>query len=247
LKTSFLNDAIERVRSFELIFFPSFCRLCSVLIESPAERIVCKSCWESLKPARTPFCLSCGRFFEGETEPHFCGSCLQEKPPFSRHRSCGRYMGRLKEIVLLCKFHNLPILAEGLAKFALHALADEDALWWGLDAVVPVPLHPKRERERGYNHAQIIAKKLAEHEGIQLLDKQLVKVKNVPPQMSLSMKDRLRSVKGAFAVHNREEVKNKTVLLLDDVYTTGATVRECSKILVEAEAKEVRALTLAQA
>jgi competence protein ComFC len=156
-------------------------------------------------------------------------------------------MGKLKEVVLLCKFHNLPILAEGLAKFASRVLENEDALWWGLDAVVPVPLHPKRERERGYNHAQIIAKKLAEHKGIRLLDKQLLKVKNVPPQMSLAMEDRLRSVKGAFAVYNREETKDKTVLLLDDVYTTGATVRECSKILLGAGAKEVRALTLAQA
>jgi competence protein ComFC len=156
-------------------------------------------------------------------------------------------MGKLKEIILLCKFHNLPILAEELAKFAHKALEHEDSLWWELQAIVPVPLHPTRERERGYNHAQMIAKKLAEYKGIQLLDKQLVKVKNVPPQMSLAMEDRLRSVKGAFAVKKQEEIKDKVVLLLDDVYTTGSTVCECSKRLLEAGAKEVRALTIAQA
>lgn len=247
MKFSFLNDTLSRVRSFELIFFPSFCRLCSALLESPNERQICNSCWESVMPVKTSFCISCGRFFEGEFDPHFCESCLHKKPPYSCHRSCGRYMGKLKEIILLCKFHNLPILAEGLARFALNALAHEDALWWELEAIVPVPLHPKRERERGYNHAQMIAKKLAEYRDVQLLDKQLVKVKNVPPQMSLAMEDRLRSVKGAFAVNKQEDVKDKVVLLIDDVFTTGATVGECSRLLLQAGAREVRALTIAQA
>jgi competence protein ComFC len=156
-------------------------------------------------------------------------------------------LGKLKEIILLCKFHNLPILAEGLANFALDALAHEDALWLGLDAIVPVPIHPKRERERGYNHAQIIARHLAGSKGVQLLDKNLVKVRNVPPQMSLAMEDRLRSVKGAFAVNGGEAVQHKVVLLVDDVFTTGSTVKECSKMLLEAGAQEVRALTIAQA
>lgn len=156
-------------------------------------------------------------------------------------------MGKLKEIILLCKFHNLPVLAEGLARFALDAVAHEDALWWGLDSIVPVPLHPKRERERGYNHARIIAKYLAAFKNVQLLDKHLVKVKNVPPQMSLAMEDRLKSVRGAFAVNRREEVKDKVLLLLDDVFTTGSTVGECSRSLIEAGAQEVRAITIAQA
>jgi ComF family protein len=156
-------------------------------------------------------------------------------------------MGKLKEIILLCKFHNLPVLAEGLARFALDALAHEDAIWWGLDSIVPVPLHQKRERERGYNHAQIISKYLAGFKDVQLLDKHLVKAKNVPPQMSLAMEDRLRSVKGAFAVNRQEEVKGKVILLLDDVFTTGSTVGECSKLLLKAGAQEVRAITIAQA
>jgi ComF family protein len=156
-------------------------------------------------------------------------------------------MGKLKEILLLCKFHNSPILAEGLAKFALDALAHEETLWRELDAIVPVPLHPNRERERGYNHAQIIAQHLTRSEEVQLMDKHLVKIKNVPPQMSLVMQDRLRSVKGAFAVERREEVRDKVLLLVDDVFTTGSTVKECSRVLLKAGAREVRALTIAQA
>ncbi|MGD9347116.1 MAG: ComF family protein [Candidatus Aminicenantes bacterium] len=247
MKLFFLNEYLAKLRSLEIIFFPSFCRLCSALLESPTDRQVCNACWKSVKPARASFCISCGRFFEGDVDPHLCGSCLREKPLYSRHRSCGRYWGKLKEIILLCKFHNLPILAEGLAKFAIDSLAHEDSLWWGLDAVVPVPLHPKRQRERGYNHAQIIAKYVADSRGVQLLDKHLVKVKNVPPQMSLAMEDRVKSVKGAFAVKKPEEIRGKVVLLLDDVFTTGSTAGECSRLLVEAGAQEVRALTIAQA
>lgn len=247
MKTSFFNDTLSGLKSFEIIFFPSFCRLCSDLLESAHERIVCNSCWESIKPTRSSFCICCGRFFEGGLDLHFCESCLREKPPYSRHRSCGRYGGRLKEVILLCKFHNLPVLAEGLARFALDALAYEVGLWWGLEAVIPVPLHPKRERERGYNHARIIAKHLAGYKNVPLLDKHLVKVKNVPPQMSLDLEDRLKSVKGAFTVNRDEEIKDRVVLLLDDVFTTGSTVKECSRLLIEAGAQEVRALTIAQA
>ncbi len=247
LKLSFLNDTLSQLRSFEIIFFPSFCRLCAELLESPNERQVCKSCWASIKSTRTSSCISCGRFFEGDVDPHFCESCLHGNPPYSCHRSCGRYKGKLKEIILLCKFHDLPILAEGLAKFALDAMADEEALWWELDAIVPVPLYPQRERERGYNHAQIIAKHLTRNKEVKLLDKHLAKVKNVPPQMSLVMQDRLQSVKGAFAVDRREEVRDKVLLLVDDVFTTGSTVKECSRVLLEAGAREVRALTIAQA
>jgi competence protein ComFC len=243
----FPHKAISLLRKIELVFFPSYCRLCSAFLDLPQEKIVCRSCWTHVKAEKSIFCLSCGRFFEGTGEPHFCASCLQEKPPFHTHRSFGRYQGRLKDILLLSKFHNLPILADGLAQRVEAHLASEENLWWGLDAVVPVPLHPKKERARGYNISQIIARKLARYKGISLLDRNLIKVKNLPPQMSLAMADRLESVKDAFAVKGSEEVEEKILLLVDDVYTTGATVRECSSVLLKAGAKEVRAITVAQA
>lgn len=148
---------------------------------------------------------------------------------------------------MLCKFHNLPILADGIARFVFDCCQKEEALWWGVDAIIPVPLHPKRERARGYNHAQIIARKLSALTGIEMLKKRLVKVKNVPPQMTLSLADRVRSVKGAFVVEKEEGVRGKTLLLVDDVYTTGATVCECASALIDAGAEDVRALTVAQA
>jgi ComF family protein len=113
--------------------------------------------------------------------------------------------------------------------------------------MVPVPLHPKRKKERGFNQAQIIAKELARIKGIELGDGMLVKIKNVPPQTSLRIEERVENVSGAFDVVEGEKIRGKGVLLVDDVYTTGSTIRECSSVLKNAGVKEVKALTVAQA
>ncbi len=128
-----------------------------------------------------------------------------------------------------------------------RALGKEEDIWWKVDAIVPVPLHPKRKKERGFNQAQIIAKELARIKGIELRDKLLVKTKNVRPQTSLRIEERAENVSGAFGVAKGERIKEKVLLLVDDVYTTGSTIRECSSVLREAGVKEVKALTVAQA
>lgn len=247
MKVPSAQSVISWLKNLELILFPSFCRLCSAYLDSPEERIVCHNCWQGIKPEKAAFCLSCGHFFEGVGEPHLCASCLQQKPPFSLHRSYGRYLGKLKDVVLLCKFHNFPILADGIARIVFDRFKKDEDLWWEVDAIIPVPLHPKREKARGYNHAQLIAKKLSQLSGIEILDKKLVKVKNVPPQMSLAVADRFISVKGAFVVVDEDMIRGKVVLLVDDVYTTGATARECTSVLLGAGIKDVRVLTVAQA
>jgi ComF family protein len=126
-------------------------------------------------------------------------------------------------------------------------LGKEEEIWWNVNAIVPVPLHPKRKKRRGFNQAQIIAKELARIKGIELGDGLLVKTKNVPPQTSLRVEDRVENVSGAFGVVGGEKIKESVVLLVDDVYTTGSTIRECSSVLRQAGVKEVKALTVAQA
>jgi len=231
----------------ELIFFPSFCLLCSSLLESTQEKVVCRACWEKVKIQRQFHCLCCGRFFQGAGESHFCPSCIQKRPPFSLHRSCGNYKGSLKDIILLFKYRHFGVLGKELARFANRVLSREKDLWWKVEVVLPVPLHRKRKRQRGFNQAQVIARELARLKGIEMDQEVLVKIKNIPPQTSLDADDRRKNVSGAYRVKNGERIKGKVVLLVDDVYTTGATIRECSRVLRKAGAKEVRALTLAQA
>ncbi len=231
----------------ELIFFPSFCELCSSLLEFPSERVICHSCWKSIRTSHPSYCLCCGRFFEALEKPHLCQDCLQKRPPFSHHRSSGKYKGKLKDIIILYKYRHFQVLGKDLARLVDRALGKEEDIWWKVDAIVPVPLHPKRKKERGFNQAQIIAKELARIKGIELRDKLLVKTKNVRPQTSLRIEERAENVSGAFGVAKGERIKEKVLLLVDDVYTTGSTIRECSSVLREAGVKEVKALTVAQA
>lgn len=241
------KNLVSYFKLAELIFFPSVCELCSRLLEFPGERVVCRSCLQGLKPRRTSFCLCCGRFFDDSGESHFCRQCVIQRPAFSVHRSCGQYFGSLKDIIILFKYRGFRVLGKALATFACQTLGREEALWWGLDSIIPVPLFPEKEKQRGFNQASILTKELAKQKKIALIEGQLIKVKNTPPQTSLEAVDRHKNLKGAFAVVDFHGIRGKTVLLVDDVFTTGSTIQECSLALVKAGALEVRALTIAQA
>jgi competence protein ComFC len=231
----------------ELMFFPSFCKLCGKLLDTEGENVVCSSCIKEIKTRRSSYCLCCGRFFDTYGDPHLCYKCLKKKPEFSLHRSCSLYRGKLKDIILLFKYHKFKILGEELAAYMNRSLTEEEALWWDLDAVVPVPLHKKRKRERGFNQSYELAKYIAPLRDIELLDKVLIKKINVPPQTSLPAEQRKINNKGAYEVVDPHRIRGKVLLLVDDVYTTGSTINECSSVLMKSGAKEVRAVTLAQA
>ncbi len=231
----------------ELILFPSFCELCSSLLELSEERIICRSCWERMIPYSLSYCLCCGHFFEGSVEPHLCQECTATRPPFTYHRSYGRYRGKLKDAILLYKYRYFQVLGGNFARLILRTLGKDENIWWKADVIIPVPLHPKRKKMRGFNQAKIIAEKLARLRGIKLEDGVLAKVKNVPPQTLLEMDEREENVSGAFRVVDEDKIRGKTIILVDDVYTTGSTVKECSSVLRKAGAKEIRAITVAQA
>lgn len=231
----------------EVLLYPSSCEICRVFLEKPDEKVICRSCWDKIKPWPASLCLCCGRFFEGVGEPHLCGTCLERVPPFSKHRSCARYEGILKDVILLYKYRGFEILGQYLGDFVGQTLGAEQDVWSGVDALIPVPLHPAKEKKRGFNQAQVLAKRLAKIKNIELLERRLVKVKNVPPQTTLKAEERARNVRGAFKVKKPEKLEGKVVLLVDDVYTTGSTLRECSSVLRKAGVREVRAVTVAQA
>ncbi len=239
--------AAALARYVEFLVFPSDCRLCARPLGRPGESAVCRECLARLEPRRGPACLRCGRFFEGAGGDHLCGRCLDRLPPFTLHRSCGRYDGVLKELILLFKYEKLAVLARPLARFAAEALAGEEGLWQGADVLIPVPLHRKRKRERGFNQSQRLARELARTRELPVLERCLVKVKSIPPQTSLEGAGREANVRGAYKVRQPERVRGRTVILVDDVFTTGSTLRECGLALKRAGAWEIRGLTLAQA
>ena len=227
--------------------FPSRCKVCGRWLEIPFEKAVCAVCLSSLSPDPGPICPCCGAFFDGGGEPHYCASCLDAPPPFSLHRSLGRYRGVLKELVLLYKFRGYSLLGRVLADKTRTALGGEDALWWGDPLLVPVPLNPVRERERGFNQSLILARELAGRSGLEVGRRVLVRTRDAPPQSTLHAAERARNVRGLFAVGSGPPLRGRAVIVVDDVYTTGATLKECAEVLARAGAAEVRGVTLARA
>jgi len=231
----------------ELLAFPSFCKLCSKLLEEKQEKVVCASCLNKLKPSCSPFCICCGRFFAGSVPSHICKQCLEQRPPYTLHRSCGRYDRELRDVLLLFKYREFRSLGRDLVLFLLNVLGEEHSLWWGLDVIVPVPLHPRRKRKRGFNQSEIMAVELAKITGIRCENRMLIKTSNRVPQTTLGAKKRWMNLRGAFQVRKKAGVREKKILLVDDVFTTGATMFECSKTLMRSGARAVSAVTLAQA
>ena len=209
--------------------------------------MVCRKCLEKVQAWQDSCCPSCGRFFEGAVESHFCGRCLEMKPSFSFHRSCGRYDGILKDLILLFKYRGYKVLGNELGDFMARTLGEEEGLWRDVDGFIAVPLHPRREKKRGYNQALILAEYLGRARGLEVIRGRLVKVRNVPPQSGMKAEEREQNVMGAFEVRKGEDLEGKVIALVDDVYTTGSTLRECSVALRRAGAKEIRAVTAAQA
>ncbi len=158
-----------------------------------------------------------------------------------------RYQGMAKELVHVFKYQKKRILGVDMARIMYSNLAGDHSLWWGADVFVPVPLHRNRTKQRGFNQAHVLARELSIQSGIPCLAGILKKKQAAAPQVTLSGEERRRNLKDVFSVTRRSSVKGKVVILVDDVYTTGATLRECSRTLLAAGVHEVRAVTFAQA
>ena len=161
-------------------------------------------------------------------------------------RALGTFEGSLQGAIHRWKYegktHLTPFFAEWMAE-GLNRYWERHSL----DLLIPVPLHPRRLRERGFNQALLLAEELRRRTGIPILKTTLKKKKPTLPQVNLTGVEREKGLKGAFYVTGREELSEKRVLLIDDVYTTGATVNECSKELLKGGAERVDVLTLAHA
>ena len=230
-----------------ITIFPSFCRLCGRALEDYEEKVVCGRCLQQVAIHRGPVCPVCGRFYQQEEAAgQVCGQCLEAAPLLlSRHRSLGPYTGRLKEIILLFKYKGCEVLSRPLSRMVYENLAG-DGIFSGLDCILPVPLHRKRERMRGFNQAGLLGLSISRLSGLPFLTGVLVKTRNTLAQVSLEAAERETNLRGAFEVRKPGLVKGRAVLLVDDVFTTGSTLRECARVLRRSGALEVRALTLAR-
>lgn len=210
---------------------------------------MCGSCWDralSMKIASSR-CSSCGiplQIPETSAE-HLCGNCQLQFPPYSGARAFGYYAGELSRLIQGLKFDSRWNLVEPLG--ALLATSFYET--WerrDFDLIVPVPLHPKRMRARGYNQSELLAQALARRTAIRC-SVELVRTRPTLPQVGLSDSQRAANVRGAFTCGTPDAVRDKRILLIDDVMTTGATVSSAAAALIAAGALRVSVLTITRA
>jgi ComF family protein len=227
---------------------PSRCVYChSSVGDSPAPHF-CSSCWNDFDILSGALCPSCGRPFESPEalnhSPSFlCSACRKTPPLFDQALSIGYFEGPLREAVHQLKYRPCRSLGKPLGEWMAGRLRPLSAI----DCVMPVPLHRKRLRERGFNQALLLAHQVGTRHGIPLVYDNLQRIRPTRPQVELNGEDRVANVAGAFGLRRPELVRDRHVLLIDDVFTTGATMNECAAVLKKAEAGQVTACTLARA
>ena len=222
---------------------PPLCLSCDA--PTGASHALCPECWSSIHFITAPYCACCGAPFEAPVgDGMLCAACIASPPVFAAARAAMLYDDASRHLVVAFKhdrIHSVRALAAWMARAGQELLA-------GADLLVPVPLHRWRLFKRRYNQAALLAHELAAHAQKPMLVDALLRVKPTPTQGHMKRKERQANVKGAFGVPDRARgrIKDKTVLLIDDVLTTGATVNECSQALLDAGARAVNVLTLAR-
>ena len=226
-------------------FLPQVCIFCGSEGIDHGRYPVCGRCLEGFLPILPPICPRCGIPLGASSDSHLCGECIQSPPPFEKAWSLFIFNKNARDLIHLLKFHgNLATLS--VVEFLMSERMNLEDLKRDLDVLVPVPMDREGLRRRGYNQALMMAECLSKISSIPVDRYHLIKSRETQPQVGLTRAQRKRNIQGAFSVADKKSFRGKAILLMDDVYTTGATVRACSKALLEAGARSVRVLTFAR-
>ena len=223
-------------------FLPRMCLFCGVAVGEEVAVAVCPECESQIEWVASPLCTCCGMVFENrDGGDRVCGECQADPPPFVRARAAALYDGPVTQAITRFKFSRqlafLPVMQHWLQQpLCLELVAAADLL-------APVPLHPKRIKNRGFNQSLLLAQTFP---GTPVAREALIRTRHTAPQVGLNPKERQDNVKGAFSVTDPARVKGKCLLLIDDLYTTGSTVKECARVLLKAGARRVEVLTVAR-
>ncbi len=245
-------------KNFINLIYPLSCLICKVRLNPLSDRPLCEICWERIEFNLAPFCRICGKHLPAPPETNkaagpaksqnqvfICKDCQTSVYFYRCAHSVCVYDGVIKECIHLFKYKSKLSLVKPLRKlmidFAHNFLDMED-----VDLIMPVPLHGSKLRERQFNQAHLLAKSLSHAFSKELKDSLLIKIKTVSAQFNLSRAERIKNVRDNFKVNNAEVLKDKNVLLVDDVLTTSATANECARMLSEAGANRVDVFTLAR-
>jgi ComF family protein len=239
--------AARLVRELALFIYPPTCASCGQPLHSKRSESFCPECQKTLEFIAEPYCPGCGLPYAKERpNPHLCGDCLSGIHHFDRARSTGFYRGSLREVLHRFKYGGQTSLARPLGQM-LIAPGRQLARLQKIDFIIPVPLHPKRLRQRSFNQASLLARRLGSALNISVDYASLQRSRWTEPQAGLSRRQRAANVKGAFSLKSNKKFKEKGILVVDDVLTTGETVEQCVRVLKKnGGAREVAVLTVAR-
>ncbi|HSU53927.1 MAG TPA: ComF family protein [Candidatus Dormibacteraeota bacterium] len=227
-------------------FYPEICQICGQDRASPEECYLCTGCRGRVKHIEPPFCERCGLPYEGAITTAFeCANCKDMDMHFSSARSVAAAKGELLEVIHKYKYARAmwfePFLGELLAERAAPVL--QSGKW---DLIVPIPLHATKQREREFNQAERLGSRLSDATGIPLATGLVRRVVATRTQTQLTRAERVTNMKKAFAMQEGMKLSGERLVLIDDVFTTGATASACAKALRAAGAAEVCVWTVAR-
>lgn len=237
-----LNLITSVKKSFFDLLFPDFCASCGI-----EGVVLCANCLGSIKYL-SPICVYCRKITlgKGGVPPgRTCLSCREKTPLYAFFSPFKYEEETIRELIYRLKYNRLQIIAEFFSQCLAEYCRKFTVSFPKSIILIPMPLYRSRERARGFNQASLIAGHLAQELGFSVMERALVRLKNTKPQAGLNRDERGKNVIGAFGVKNHSAIKGKDILLLDDVLTTGFTMNEAARVLKEAGAKRVWAITIA--
>jgi ComF family protein len=227
------------------LLFPSSCLACGNTPLASGDVMLCPDCLVLVESVTSPLCSCCGRQFQNAAgNDHLCELCLTDSYHFDLARALLRYQPPITTIISDFKYHGRTTALKSFrAIFATHPSRKDLGR---PELIIPVPLHVTRLRQRGFNQALLLARAFYPEDRQLINFTTLQRKRHTSPQTGMNGKERRRNLKNAFQVVDENIVKNRKVLLIDDVFTTGTTVSECAKVLKKAGAKQVQVLTVAR-
>lgn len=227
------------------ILYPPHCLICQNHLKNGClDNLMCPECWMKIKRNSPPFCSCCGRHLEDALKDS-CRFCQKKDYYFDRAFSPCVYEGIIKELIHQFKYVGKDYLGSTLGRLLVEFINEYGLSLEPFDFIIPVPLYKRKLREREFNQAEILAEYLASEFKLALLKDALLRIRDTPTQTELSQEERSKNVKGCFLANPRIELKNKNVLLVDDLLTTGSTCSEAARALKNARCGQVVVFTLA--
>ena len=245
ITSSFIQNFKKIFKNIGYYIFPPQCPYCDKIIDG--QQILCDECFSRIRFITGNKCYRCGRplpqSFPDDDGKLLCPKCMSKRPPYDLVRSVFIYDSFSREAILKLKYAHRSDLRHFFVNYMMRAGVD---LFDKSDLIMPVPMYWKRRVKRKYNQATVLAELLSKHTKIPHSATNLCRIRHTQTQTRKSAKDRHKNMKNVFILKNPEQVQGKSILLIDDVVTTGATVTGCAKILKKHGAKAVYVLTIAQ-